>query len=86
LADRPELPDFTAQLAAAVAPFDWHVQSPIRQALQMWNDGGPWQLDWTLLSPSTNSITTAAMALPQIENPAAGATRQVAWPRRRYQP
>lgn len=48
LAMRPELPDFTDRLGAAMAPLNWHVEPPNRQALNLTPDGGPWQLNWTI--------------------------------------
>jgi len=58
LALRPELPDFTARLGAAMDPLGWHVGPPNRQALNLMADGGPWQLKWTLrASDTTNSWT-----------------------------
>jgi len=48
LAIRPELADFTDRLEAAMAPLNWHVEPPNRQALNLTPDGGPWQLSWTI--------------------------------------
>jgi len=48
LALRPELPEFTARLGAAMAPLKWHVEPPNRQALNLTPSGGPWQLNWTI--------------------------------------
>lgn len=48
LAMRPELAKFTDRLGAAMAPLNWRVDSPNRQALKLMPDGGPWQLIWTI--------------------------------------
>ena len=48
LAIRPELPHFTERLAAALAPLDWRIGPPHRQAFNIAPDGGPWQLNWTI--------------------------------------
>ena len=48
LAVRPELPNFTDRLEAAMAPLNWRVEPPNRQALNLTPDGGPWQLNWTI--------------------------------------
>ena len=87
LAVRPELPNVTAQLATAVEPFGWRVASPTRQALQVWSDGGPWQLDWTLQPANTSgNADIQAISSPQQPKPATGsATRQVGRPKSRFQ-
>ena len=48
LAARPELPGFTEKLASAMAPLDWRVGLPNRQARNLSPNGGPWQLDWVI--------------------------------------
>jgi len=48
LAVRPELPNFTDRLGAAMTPLDWRVEPPNRHALNLAPDGGPWQLNWTI--------------------------------------
>ena len=48
LSMRPELPHFTECLGAAMAPLNWRVEPPNRQALKRLPNGGPWQLDWTI--------------------------------------
>ena len=65
LSIRPELPHFTERLAAAMAPLDWRVGPPNRQALNISPEGGPWQLNWTIRAVDvTNRQAQASDASP----------------------
>lgn len=48
LSSGSEVPGFASHMSAAMDPFGWRVDPPRRRALEWDEDGGPWQLEWTL--------------------------------------
>lgn len=44
----PESVGFGTAVAAGLEPFRWTIDPPHRKALWLENDGGPWQLDWSI--------------------------------------
>lgn len=49
-----DVPGFATNVAAAMDPFGWRVDPPRRQALEWDDEGGPWQLEWSLRVMSPN--------------------------------
>ena len=69
----PESVGFGTSIAAGLEPFHWTIDPPHRKALWLENDGGPWQLDWsirpygragTLSSNLPPGVNAGTMVLP----------------------
>lgn len=59
----PESPGFGNGIAASMDPFDWTLDPPYRRALNLAENGGPWQLQW-VLRPYRNAAERITNAIP----------------------
>jgi len=61
-----ESPGFGTGLATAMEPFFWHLEPPRRLALGWMNNGGPWQLEWSLRPQARPTVESkySAISLP----------------------